>query len=108
MSDAAVEFVDANHEEPCEEGREVAFSFQCPRYNRRCGDLIIAGRTELRRDGQNRNGGVAQWDWDGNRDRPTFSPSINCGGCWHGYIVKGRCVGTDRRTDEPEPPKRGS
>lgn len=34
------------------------------------------------------------WDWDGNRDAPTLSPSINCngpGGClWHGHIVNGQ------------------
>ncbi len=42
------------------------------------------------------------WGWDGNRDRPTLTPSINCiaekdgkptGGCgwhgWHGFITSG-------------------
>jgi hypothetical protein len=29
-----------------------------------------------------------------NRDAPTFSPSIDCKGCWHGYIRNGRCVDT--------------
>lgn len=37
------------------------------------------------------------WDWDGNRDAPTLSPSINCngeGGCgWHGFIQAGQIVG---------------
>lgn len=84
------------------EGLEQAFSFQCPKYDRRCGDLVITGRTELKRDGENKNGGTAQWDWDGNRDAPTFGPSVNCKGCWHGYIRKGRCVDTHDK-DEPEP-----
>ena len=36
------------------------------------------------------------WTWDGNRDAPTLSPSINCngkGGCgWHGFIKAGKLV----------------
>ena len=37
--------------------------------------------------------------WDGNREEPTFNPSIDCSnggkdpGGWHGYIVKGRVCG---------------
>jgi len=31
------------------------------------------------------------WDWDGNRDQPTVTPSIrHLDGCgWHGYLTKG-------------------
>ena len=39
------------------------------------------------------------WKWDGNMERPTIAPSINClavkdgkpaGGCgWHGHIING-------------------
>lgn len=39
------------------------------------------------------------WGWDGNMEKPTLTPSINCvaekdgkptGGCgWHGFIIKG-------------------
>lgn len=31
------------------------------------------------------------WAWDGNLERPTLTPSINCvGGCgWHGHITNG-------------------
>lgn len=36
------------------------------------------------------------WDWDGNAEAPTLTPSINCngtGGCgWHGYIRQGKLV----------------
>jgi len=73
-------------------GQEQAFSFQCPLHDRRCGDLVIAGKTAHARDPNNGNGGIAQWDWDGNREQPTFSPSINCKGCWHGYIRAGQTV----------------
>jgi hypothetical protein len=33
----------------------------------------------------------ASWQWDGNEEAPTLSPSINCvGGCgWHGWIQNG-------------------
>ncbi|HTR86205.1 MAG TPA: DUF6527 family protein [Reyranella sp.] len=101
MSDAKVEFETLDYELAAP-GAEQRFSFLCPRRGRRCGALIIAGKTELKRDGQNQNGGIAQWDWDGNRESPTFKPSINCGGCWHGYIENGRCVDTHHK-DEPEP-----
>lgn len=31
------------------------------------------------------------WAWDGDREKPTLSPSINCVGCcgWHAYLTKG-------------------
>lgn len=89
MADAKVKFDDDS------------FSFQCPKHNRRCGNLIIAGKTTLKRDGQNQNGGIAQWDWDGNEVAPTFKPSVNCGGCWHGFIENGRTVDCQKQ-DEPE------
>jgi len=102
MSDAKVEFhrVLEPSREATEPGQEQAFSFQCPKHDRRCGDLIIAGRTILKRDPQGQNGGIAQWDWNANREAPTFTPSVNCVGCWHGYIRAGRCVNTSGQ-DEP-------
>lgn len=30
------------------------------------------------------------WLWDGNREAPTISPSINIIGMWHGYIRNGK------------------
>ncbi len=51
------------------------------------------------------NDGRAQWDWDGDRERPTFAPSINCTGCWHGYIRGGRCVDVNG-IEEPDPTPR--
>lgn len=102
MSDAKVTFdsLDEMHVEP---GKEQTFSFQCPKHlRRRCSGLIIAGRTDLKRDPQGQNGGIAQWNWDGNRETPTFTPSINCSSCWHGFIEKGRCLDAQRQ-EEPEP-----
>lgn len=82
-------------------GKEQAFEFNCPLRDRRCGSLVIAGRTSLVRDGTGRNG-TPQWDWDHNRERPSFAPSINCGGCgWHGYIRGGRTVSCSNK-DEPD------
>lgn len=82
-------------------GEEQSFAFNCPKHDRRCEGLIIAGKTDLKRDPQGKNGGTAQWDWDHIRSAPSFAPSIHCGGCWHGYIVGGRtrdCQGNE----EPE------
>lgn len=32
------------------------------------------------------------WNWDGNEDKPTLTPSINAVGAWHGYVTAGRMV----------------
>lgn len=104
MSDAKVTF-DRLDELEAKLGEEQTFSFACPKHRKgaRCEGLIIRGRTNLPHDPQGQNGGIAQWAWDGNRDAPTFQPSINCGGCkWHGFIEKGRCVDTSKK-DETEP-----
>lgn len=103
MSDARVRFFTAN-KWPAPAGAEVYFSFSCPNGNECCWWLIL-GKTDIQHDPQNLNGGRAQWQWDGHRASPTFAPSLNCGGCWHGYIEKGRCVNTTK-IDEPEPPPR--
>lgn len=104
MSDAKVRFFTADRE-PAPPGAEVRVDFVCPRSGYRCGTILIAGKTAVPRDGQNQNGGKAQWDWDGNREAPTFTPSINCTGCWHGFIENGRAVDCAKQ-DEPEPPPR--
>lgn len=103
MSDARVRFTRLDGLEAAP-GAEQAFSFSCPN-GRRCASLVIAGRTNLRRDPQGKNGGIAQWDWNGDRAAPTFTPSIDCASCWHGFIEKGRCVSVSK-VDEPEPPAR--
>lgn len=113
MSEAKVEFLTIAGE-PCPPDQSPCrFTFRCVGVNRtrdqrlpyvRCASLLIAGTTNIPRDGQNANGGRAQWDWDGNREAPTFTPSINCASrtdcMWHGYIRAGRCVDTSGN-DEP-------
>lgn len=32
------------------------------------------------------------WEWDGNEDKPTLTPSVNAVGSWHGWIRAGRMV----------------
>lgn len=104
MSDARVKFFGADRRAAAP-GAEVYFSFTCPR-GRTCGFLPILGRTGVKHDPNNKNGGAAHWTWNGDRDAPTFSPSINCVGCWHGYVERGRCVSAGK-ADEPEPAQRG-
>lgn len=112
MSDARVEFQDIDCEPIGPDQKPVRFGFRCVGRNRgrdprlpvsMCEGLLIAGTTDIKRDPQGKNGGRPQWAWDGNREAPTFTPSINCEKhCgWHGYIRKGRCVDT-QGVDEPE------
>ena len=67
--------------------------FVCPNA-KRCAVLLgpqAVGRTDANR--------LSIWAWDGNLERPTITPSINCiaekdgkptGGCgWHGFITAG-------------------
>jgi hypothetical protein len=121
MSAARVQFLTLAGD-PCGPDEKPArFRFVCVGFNRTkprklydscptmCGDLLIAPGPHsaahgVKRDPQGNNGGRPQWTWDGNRQAPTFAPSINCEGhCgWHGYIERGRCV-TTQKQDEPEP-----
>lgn len=100
MADAKVRFHTLESLD-ADSGQEKTFSFNCPKHDRRCEGLVIAGKTQLKRDPNGQNGGVAQWDWDHNRSRPNLVPSINCGSCWHGYIRAGRTVDC-QGNDEPE------
>lgn len=94
MSDAEVEF-HTEEWEPAAPGSEAFFSFSCPAHKgRRCEFLLI-------RDADG-GGSRPSWIWNGDRAAPTFSPSVNHKGCWHGYVEKGRCV-TVGKVDEPEP-----
>jgi hypothetical protein len=57
--------------------------FQCPRRPHRC---AVALRPNKQPNG-------ASWEWDGNREAPTLTPSISCGACgWHGWIRGGELV----------------
>ncbi len=50
-----------------------------------CGDIIGIRHAETDLDKG------ACWQWDGNREKPTVTPSIQViGGCnWHGYLKAG-------------------
>lgn len=117
MSKADVTFLTIEGK-PCPEGDLPArFTFRCVNWNKgrhpalsriECGRLLIVPSPHSAQHGIARHptgegDGRPQWDWDGNREAPTFSPSINCGGhCgWHGYLRAGRCVDT-QNADEPE------
>lgn len=118
MTAANVVFLDLDGEPVAADVKPTRFSFRCVRWNRDkhpsdrretpCGGLLIAEGPHsaahgIKRDGQGNNGGRPQWDFDGDRTAPTFSPSINCAQVcgWHGYIRAGRCVDTSGR-DEPD------
>lgn len=95
MADAKVRF-ENNAGEEALPGQEAFFDFRCPTSGRVCGTLAIKGRVP--------DNGRHTWAWNGDRRNPTFSPSIDCRGCWHGYIENGRTVDCERH-DEPEPEK---
>lgn len=71
---------------PCPPDQQpVFFGFECPRnQGQMCTGLIIrdnpAGLHVVN----------STWAWDGNRESPTFSPSIYCKGCSHGHIANGK------------------
>lgn len=63
--------------------------FRCPcgcnSYNR-----LPIGLNEKPPKGADTNAGVrATWMWDGNREKPTLSPSIHHVGHWHGFLRGG-------------------
>ncbi len=35
------------------------------------------------------DGSAQSWEWDGNLEAPTLTPSINHVGCWHGWLTGG-------------------
>jgi len=67
--------------------------FVCPN-NKTCG--VLLGPSFV---GRSASFDHCVWQWDGNMEHPTITPSINCiaekdgkptGGCgWHGYITNG-------------------
>jgi hypothetical protein len=38
------------------------------------------------------DGSAASWEWDGNIENPTLTPSIHHIGCWHGWLTDGQFV----------------
>lgn len=78
---------------PAEYEATAHIIFVCPN-GHRCG-VFIGPRFVDRKNPDM----ACVWGWDGNMDRPTLTPSINCiaekdgaktGGCgWHGHITAG-------------------
>jgi len=74
-------------------GATAHILFVCPN-GKRCG--VLLGPASVPRPAPDL---CHTWAWDGNREQPTITPSINCisekdgkpaGGCgWHGFITKG-------------------
>lgn len=66
-------------------GRPKWMAFPCQGQPPR-GTCQIALRPEQK------NAVGASWRWDGNREAPTITPSINCEKIcgWHGYITAGK------------------
>ena len=61
------------------EGEHFAYSCPCG-----CGSI---GRLRI---GEKQKPGLSpSWEWDGNRESPTLSPSIHQIGHWHGYLRAG-------------------
>lgn len=76
------------------------FRFRCRQASGNC-DVLLRDR------GQNIPNKM--WGWNGEVDRPTLHPSINCGTprddgtpCWHGWITGGVFMMADNKTPEAE------
>lgn len=75
-------------------GATAHIIFVCPN-NERCS--VLLGPEHVTRPAEDK---LCIWAWNGDKDRPTITPSINCiaekdgkptGGCgWHGFITNGR------------------
>jgi uncharacterized protein DUF6527 len=40
----------------------------------------------------NQNDGGHSWEWDGNVEKPTLTPSLHAVGIWHGWMRNGNLV----------------
>lgn len=77
-------------------GSSASILFVCPN-GHRCS--VLLGPTFV---GRPTPDDLCIWGWDGNLERPTLTPSIDCiavkdgkptGGCgWHGHITNGEIV----------------
>ena len=34
----------------------------------------------------------AQWSWDGNREKPSLTPSLHAVNIWHGWVKEGKLI----------------
>ena len=63
-----------------DDGKIAGMNFRCPCPCARLTPIYFTGHHD---------DGDAHWDWDGNQDEPTLSPSLHAIGHWHGYLRKG-------------------
>jgi hypothetical protein len=94
VSQLRFDWLNLSYEPVGPDEKPARFGFTCPNGNGQCFGMLL-------RPGPHTAEGIPQppkktWEWDGNRERPTFSPSIDCklGGvpCWHGWIRDGKLV----------------
>lgn len=77
------QFYDDNFKPTRDSTQACELSYQCPRTGQHCGSIRVHLTNKTPR----------VWIWDGNFEKPTITPSINCGNCgWHGYLQAGSFV----------------
>lgn len=42
------------------------------------------------------------WTWNGDVEKPTLEPSIDCEKCWHGFITAGVFMTSNRTPEEKQ------
>ena len=103
MTKTKIEFLTLDMH-PCPLDRQPdRFGFECPmRPGEMCSGMLLVGADmgDGRKLGRGESGQrPAMWNWNGDRNNPSFTPSVNClaerngeklAGCgWHGYITNG-------------------
>lgn len=78
-------------------------SFDCPKGEQRSSCSVSGGAIRIKfcpiKPGQGLQKTTdmpdRMWAWDGNFEKPSLMPSINCTGCclWHGFLTNGQFVG---------------
>lgn len=66
---------------PVSDEKWLEFYQEAPELNR--GDVVMLPLSGSRHP---------VWQWDGNREAPTLTPSINVVGRWHGWLRNGELV----------------
>lgn len=94
MSTLRFDFLNLDYSKCPPSKKPALFGFTCPNGKGQCTGLHL-------RAGPHTAANTFQpadrtWIWNGDREKPTFSPSINCkvgnATCWHGWIKDGKLV----------------
>ena len=77
-------YLDANYKGTDDPNKITWFVFNCPRTGKYCCTIRVGLNTKPIDTKHS-------WQWDGNLEKPTLHPSINClDGCtWHGWVTSG-------------------